>query len=170
MEDPVVARTPPTGYRIRSLTRELDERLRYIDALQAIFPHYRQHWVNAYPSHTPEQRREIAVRSTCPRMEAPQHRPELDLCIETADGTLACVCTFWLDGVCGLSIIEPMGTHPDHRRRGLAESIMLEGMRRSRELGARLVITTSYTDPAHRAYESVGLEATEAVDLWHRQF
>ena len=32
-------------------------------------------------------------------------------------------------------IFEPVVTHPDHRRRGLARALMLEGMRRARALG-----------------------------------
>ncbi len=170
LEEPIPSLPVPAGFRLRTQRGDVDDRRRYVDALCAIFPGYRDHWIRTYPSCSDEQRREIAVRSTCPRMDAPQYRAELDLRIETDQGELACVCTMWLDDANGLSIIEPMGTCPDQRGRGLARAIMLEGMRRSRDLGARWAVTTSYTDAAHRAYESVGLAAAESIAEWSKAF
>ncbi|MCK4874024.1 MAG: GNAT family N-acetyltransferase [Phycisphaerales bacterium] len=170
LEQPIPSPPVPDGYQMRAMRCDLDEKRRYVDSLSAIFPHYGKLWITDYPSHSPEERRDIAVQSTCPRMHAPQYRPELDLCIEAQDGQLACVCTFWLDEVNRLSIIEPMGVHPDHRKRGLSRAIMLEGMRRSRDLGAQWADTTSYTEPAHRAYESVGLAPVESIAEWSKQF
>lgn len=156
----------PAGYWIRPMETSAEGKRMYIEALAAIFPHYKTWLINEHPSKSWDEQSEIAAKMTCGRLDSPQYRPELDLCIESTDGTIAAICTFWLDAMNHLSIIEPMGVHPDHRRKGLAQSIMLEGMSRSRALGALETVTTSYSDPAHRAYESVGLECTEEIVLW----
>ncbi len=167
--DAVEAPQLPGGYKLHAMQRTEEAKRRYVQALGAIFPHYARHWEQAYPDRTPTQRLKIAVQSTCPRQAAPAYRRELDLCLETKAGELAAVCTFWFDARNELSIIEPMGVVPEHRGQGLARAIMLEGMRRSRVLGARWAGTTSYAEPAHQAYEAVGLQAYEAIDLFSKQ-
>ncbi|MFG0253210.1 MAG: GNAT family N-acetyltransferase [Phycisphaerales bacterium JB038] len=166
--DAVEAPELPSGFKLRAMQGTAEAKQRYVETLGAIFPHYAAHWEKSYPNLSPKQRWKMAVRSTCPRQEAPAYRRELDLCIETSKGALAAVCTFWFDARNELSIIEPMGVVPEHRGLGLSRAIMLEGMRRSRVLGARRVDTTSYAEPAHQAYESVGLQSYEAIDLFSK--
>jgi GNAT superfamily N-acetyltransferase len=56
-----------------------------------------------------------------------------------------------------LGIFEPVCTHPDHLRKGLARSLMLEGMRRLRALGAlTAVVETGDMEPANALYRVCG--------------
>ena len=40
----------------------------------------------------------------------------------------------------GTCEFEPVGTHPDHRRKGLAGAVMYAAMRRAREIGLRTAL------------------------------
>ena len=64
------------------------------------------------------------------------YRPDLHLLVEAPDGTLAASTIMWLDEANHTVEFEPVGTHPDHRRRGLARAMLLHGMHRAREAGA----------------------------------
>lgn len=55
---------------------------------------------------------------------------EFDLVAVAPDGTFAANCLAWFDPSTGVAEIEPMGVHPDHRRRGLAGSLCHEVARR----------------------------------------
>ncbi|MCX6100190.1 MAG: GNAT family N-acetyltransferase, partial [Candidatus Bipolaricaulota bacterium] len=44
--------------------------------------------------------------------------------------------TVWYDDVTRATYCEPVGTMPEHQRRGLAKAVIAEGMRRSKEMGA----------------------------------
>lgn len=69
-------------------------------------------------------------------MHAPDYIPELDLVAVAPDGELAgfCVCQVFPDdspraGGRKEGWTDPLGTHPDYRRRGLAKALILTGMR-----------------------------------------
>lgn len=86
------------------------------------------------------------------------YRPELDLVAVAPDGTLAAYCICWLDEANRVGEFEPVGTHPDWRRRGLGTAVMAEGLRRLRGLGAEQAIVCAQSDnPASVAlYRSAG--------------
>jgi predicted N-acetyltransferase YhbS len=75
-------------------------------------------------------------------MAAPTYRPDLDLAIVAPDGSFAAFTIVWFDDANGMGMFEPLGTHPDHQRRGLGRAIIAEGLRRLSEIGA----TTAYVD------------------------
>jgi hypothetical protein len=52
-------------------------------------------------------------------MAAWPYRPELDWVVEAPDGRFAAFCLVWLDERNGTGELEPVGTHPAFRRRGL---------------------------------------------------
>ncbi|MFC2176799.1 GNAT family N-acetyltransferase [Actinomycetota bacterium] len=94
---------------------------------------------------------------------APGYRPDLDLAAIAADGTFAAYTTAWWDEVNRYVIFEPVGTHEEHRRRGLASAVIAEGLRRALELGAEAAYVGSGAGaPANHLYESLGF--TEVVD------
>jgi len=69
-------------------------------------------------------------------MRAPMYRRDLDIVAEAPSGEIAAFATVWNDDVTRTTYYEPVGTMPEHQRRGLAKAVLAEGMRRSRELGA----------------------------------
>ncbi|ANZ43313.1 GNAT family N-acetyltransferase [Lentzea guizhouensis] len=69
------------------------------------------------------------------RQTAP-YREDLHVLVEAPDGTMACSAIMWLDEVNRTAEFEPVGTHPDFRRRGLATAMLLHGMRLARAAGA----------------------------------
>lgn len=84
----------------------------------------------------------------------------LDLAVEAADRSFAAFCTSWLDDENGVGELEPVGTHPDHGRRGLARAVCLAAMHALREHGARQVLVYARGDEGHPAplalYSSLG--------------
>ena len=62
-----------------------------------------------------------------------------------------------------MSCVEPVGTHVDFRRRGLAAAVCAFALRRLRDEGAELAVVASRGDAAYPApkqlYESLGFRA-----------
>ena len=69
-------------------------------------------------------------------MAAPMYRRDLDLVAIDSDGSVAAFCTIWYDDVARSGYYEPVGTVPEHQRRGLCTALLHEGMRRLVERGA----------------------------------
>ncbi|MDD5263737.1 MAG: GNAT family N-acetyltransferase [Candidatus Bipolaricaulis sp.] len=67
---------------------------------------------------------------------APMYRRDLDLVAEAPSGEIASFATVWYDDVTRAVCLEPVGTTPEHQRRGLAKAVIAEGMRRAKEMGA----------------------------------
>jgi GNAT superfamily N-acetyltransferase len=88
------------------------------------------------------------------------YRGDLHVLVEAPDGTMACSTIMWLDEVNATVEFEPVGTHPGHRRRGLARAMLLHGMRLARAAGARHATVACAGAPGHPAaralYQGVG--------------
>jgi mycothiol synthase len=97
---------------------------------------------------------------------APLYRRDLDLVAVAADGELAAFCTLWYDEVTRTAAFEPVGTHPDHQRRGLGRALMTEGLRRVAKLGATLVTVGAYSEAACGLYASVGFTDYDLSEAW----
>jgi len=69
-------------------------------------------------------------------LTAPMYRRDLDLVAVAGDGSVAAFCTVWYDDVTRSGYYEPVGTMPEHQRRGVCYALLHEGMRRLKERGA----------------------------------
>ena len=58
------------------------------------------------------------------------YRPDLDLAVETGGGDTAGYALFWLDPVTEVGLLEPMRVEDAYQRRGLARSLLTEGLDR----------------------------------------
>ena len=88
------------------------------------------------------------------------YRADLDHVIEAQDGTFAAFCLAWLDEENRAGLLEPVGTHPDHRRRGLATAVCLGAVRSLRSAGAAVAVIGSLDpSPAEAVYEKVGFRS-----------
>lgn len=124
----------PEGFMFASLNDVSDET--YIEGHVAA-------WSDRRPS---RYRRELhdAVRRT------PQFRPDLVTIALAPDGTVASYCIGWLDERSATLEIEPLGTHRDYRRLGLAHAVVKEVQHRAWANGAKhvLVWNNPNTNPA----------------------
>ncbi|PZG04757.1 GNAT family N-acetyltransferase [Nonomuraea aridisoli] len=88
------------------------------------------------------------------------YRGDLHLLVEAPDGTMASSTIMWLDEVNKTAEFEPVGTHPDFRRRGLGRAMLLHGMRLARAAGATHMTVACLGAPGHPEarglYYSVG--------------
>jgi ribosomal protein S18 acetylase RimI-like enzyme len=142
--EPVEAPVVPPGYTLRHVRGE-DDFARRVDVHRAAFAPSRVS-VESYRT----------VRTLYP------YRGDLDVVVEAPDGTFGAFAQVWLDEENGVGEFEPVGTHPDHQRRGLGRAVCLEGMRRLRALGADTAIVYSVSDsPAGQLYDAVGLRAID---------
>lgn len=102
---------------------------------------------------------------------SPSFRHDLDLLAAAPDGSFAAYVGVTYDGRNRLGIFEPVCTHPDHRRRGLARALMVEGLWRLRDLGASEVTVGTGDDvAANRLYEAVGFTEAYRGRVWEKRF
>lgn len=98
---------------------------------------------------------------------APSFVRGLDLVAVAPDGSFSAYVGIPYDQVNRRAIFEPVCTHPNHRRRGLALALMHEGLHRLRSIGAREVtVDTGSMDPANRLYDSVGFAERYTGYYW----
>lgn len=155
LERPTPAPPPPLaeGYLLRTTRDEPADHRGIADLLNAAF---------GRSLHTG------AELATFTRL-APSFRRETDLVAEAPDGTLAAYAAVCWDEVNRHAIFEPVCTHPAHRQRGLAKTLMLEGLRRAAALGAAVVeVGTGDADPANALYESLPFTETHRGVMWER--
>ncbi|MEV0173162.1 GNAT family N-acetyltransferase [Streptomyces sp. NPDC050803] len=79
------------------------------------------------------------------------YRGDLHILVEAPDGTMASSTIMWLDEANRTVEFEPVGTHPDYRRRGLASAMLLHGMHRARAAGAAHATVACLGAPGHPA-------------------
>jgi len=73
----------------------------------------------------------------------------LDMAAVTDDGVYAAYCIGWRDpGSDDSGYIEPVGTHSDHRRKGLATAVIKECFSRMHAMGIKMVEIASGADPS----------------------
>jgi GNAT superfamily N-acetyltransferase len=134
----------PAGFEVRSLTPGLADA--YIEL-------HRAAWSRPNAPSTYDRRQHDAVTAM------PDFRYDLTPIVANAEGALAACCISWWDPGSAAVEIEPLGTHPAFRRKGLANAIVHEVLRRSWALGARYVLVwgTSGNPEAKALYLSAGL-------------
>lgn len=99
---------------------------------------------------------------------APMYRRDLDLVAVAPDGELAAFCTLWFDEATRTAAFEPVGTHPDHQRKGIGKALLTEGLRRVRHLGATLATVGSYSPSAGALYASIGFTQYDLSEPWQK--
>ncbi|MBI5294146.1 MAG: GNAT family N-acetyltransferase [Chloroflexi bacterium] len=98
------------------------------------------------------------------------YRRDLDLVAVASNGEFAAFCTLWFDDVTRTAAFEPVGTNPDHQRKGLGKALMAEGLRRVRDLGATLCAVSSYSEGAGALYASMGFTEYDLNEPWVKEW
>jgi GNAT superfamily N-acetyltransferase len=99
---------------------------------------------------------------------APSYRRDLDLLVVTPSGEVASFATVWFDESTRTGAFEPVGTQPEHQRKGLAKTLLTEGLQRLQAMGAVMAYVGSYGSGAHATYESVGFKQYYLLEMWQK--
>lgn len=153
---PLTTFNPPPGFTIRPLAgrREVEG---YVDLHRAAFGS-----------------RNMTIDWRSRTLTHPNYAPELDLVAVEPEGGLIAFCICWLNrefgGVCGQ--VEPLGVHPDFRKLGLGQAILMEALRRLTKLGAQQIVieTDNYRNAALQLYESVGFRVVRDVWVFRKDY
>jgi len=143
LEEPDV----PDGYTVRA-ARGVEEAA----ALAAV------HAASFGSTWTPETYRKV--------MQSPGY--EREFVVEAADGALAAFTVTWHDHVNRTGLFEPVGTHPEHRRRGLGKAMLLFGMREMRASGMQhaTVVNEGRNVASAALYRSAGFAQWHLLDVY----
>ena len=110
--------------------------------------------------HTPAEYRTFMRRS-------PSFRHDLNLVAIAPDGSFAAHVGLTYDEENRHGIVEPVCTHPGHRRRGLARTLLVEGVERLRAAGARTAgVETGANPEANALYAACGFTDAHAGRVW----
>jgi ribosomal protein S18 acetylase RimI-like enzyme len=113
----------PDGFRLKSLAEE-DDLLKVQRVLWRGFNHAGEPPAGGIEEQT--------------RMQSgPHFRKDLTLVAEAPNGEYAAFCGMWYEAANKIAYVEPVATDPDYRRMGLGKALVLEGIRRCRNLGAK---------------------------------
>lgn len=98
------------------------------------------------------------------------YKSELDLAVVTPNGIVASHCICWYDHYSDSGLFEPVGILPDFRRMGLAQTLMVEGIRRLLKIGAKrfFVCPQESNRGAVRLYETVGFKVISKNQTWFK--
>ncbi len=115
----------------------------------------------------------MTVEERLAMMRGPDYDPKLDLLISAPDGRFAATCmgaiyqeenahTGWKEGY-----TDPIATHPDFQRRGLAKALLLTGLHKLRQRGMDIAAlgTSSENIAMQRAAQAVGFRV-RSMTLW----
>lgn len=154
VDQPVPECQLPEGFTIRSADIEKDF-TQYKKAQAAVFSHCRR-----------MTERTAKIYST-----ASFYVKDLDLVAVDPQGTFAAFCTVRIDPVSRMAELEPVGTHPDYRKLGLAKAVICEGLRRLHKYGPSLICIpgAAATEAANRLYDSVGFTKKTEVHTWRKR-
>jgi mycothiol synthase len=91
-------------------------------------------------------------------MTRPGYDPAREIVAVAADGRIAAFAVYWADTLNRVGHFEPVGTHPDFQRRGLARAVMVQALSQMRQQGMRTVTINFNADnrAAGALYESLG--------------
>jgi predicted N-acetyltransferase YhbS len=98
--------------------------------------------------------------------KAPDYRKEQDLVVVAPDGEFASFCILWWDERNRMGILEPVGTVPEHRRKGLGRAVVYEAIQRAAALGAEKVVVGA----GLAFYLAIGFEKVQISHTWVREF
>lgn len=92
----------------------------------------------------------------------------LDLAIDASDGRPAGYALFWFDASTGVGMLEPMRVEDEFQRRGLARSLLTEGLDRLVRKGARRLKVGFDGEPGRNLYEGAGFRVTSMTRSYRR--
>lgn len=143
----------PDGYSVRQVVLP-EEYEKYRQVLGSVFSHCGRYMTKA------------AVKKYS---EASFWHEDLDLVAVAPDGSFAAFTTVRVDPASRIAEFEPVGTHPDHRKLGLAKAVILEGLTRLLRYNPTLVCIpgAAANEGATHLYDSLGFSKVD-VHAWRK--
>ncbi|MFW9793812.1 MAG: GNAT family N-acetyltransferase [Candidatus Thorarchaeota archaeon] len=140
LDAPIPDYSLPEGYVIRHATA--DDCEKYRDVQGAVFKHMQNMTRSLYDNYR----------------SASFYHEELDVLAVVPSGEFAAFCTGRIDPVSRIAELEPVGTHPEHRKLGLGKAVILECLKRleKHKPTAVVILGAAPWEAARRLYESVG--------------
>jgi predicted N-acetyltransferase YhbS len=140
----------PAGFRLKTLADDND--LRKVNRLfWRGFGHG-----NEPPDDGTEERRFM--------QSAPNYREDMNVVVEAPDGNFVSYCGMWYEPVHSIAYVEPVATDPDYRRMGLGRAAVMDGIRRSAQLGA----VEAWVGSDQPFYLSLGFQPMYSTSTWER--
>lgn len=149
------------------MTRDLSESLDAVDAPKGFTLEWVQderdiaRWVECALGVSP--RGYFKVAEYIALSKTPEYRAILDSVIKNVDGEIVTFSQGWCDPIERSGLIEPVATHPDYQRMGLATATVLRTFYELRECGAEKVElhTRVLNTIAGGLYQRVGMKVSE---------
>lgn len=157
LSQPVDVPAPSNGYIVRALGDESEHPARSWLSWKVFHPDEPDEKYQGYEWYKNVQRVSL-------------YRRDIDIVAVAPDGELTAFCTVWFDDITRIAVFEPVGTHPNHQKRGLGKAVMSEGLRRAQRLGATLASVSSYSDAAHALYASMGFTEFDLLEPWIKEW
>ncbi|MEO0563082.1 MAG: GNAT family N-acetyltransferase [Chloroflexota bacterium] len=104
-------------------------------------------------------------------MQSPGYDPTREWVVVAPNGDFAAFCVTWIDAVNSTGYFEPVGTHRDYWRRGLAKALMTAVMQRWHDDGLATALVVHEPPEENLAsaklYAGLGFEVLSLLDLYH---
>lgn len=148
---------PPTGFAVRPL-RGQQEVQAYVNLHQAVF-----------------ETKNMTVDWRARILHQPDYTPELDMVVQTPDGSLGAFSIGWVHRLQDGNLVgqvEPLGCAAQYRNRALGRVALADVLERMLTLGVRKIFveTDNYRDTAFRLYESLGFRVVDEVWQFRKDF
>jgi ribosomal protein S18 acetylase RimI-like enzyme len=101
---------------------------------------------------------------------APLFNPKLEIMTQNDEGELCSFCVIWFDPEINIGMVEPVCTRDHFRRKGLGKQMLIEGLRRLKDMGAKIAYVESYGDNRRAFYNSIGFITYEKDYPWTKKF
>jgi len=116
-------------------------------------------------NHGPDPDPDNDIDSRMLMQSGPNFRKDLTTIIKSPDGEYACYAGMWFDSRNNYAYLEPLATVPKYRRMGLATIALVEGMKKTKKLGAKYCFGGT-----GEFYESIGFYAIMNRELWKKEW
>lgn len=102
------------------------------------------------------------------KIRAPGYLQEWDFGMISPEGKPVTFCLAWPDRQNAMAELDPIGTHPAYRKRGLAKATIIECFRQLREVGIKHAYISSAPEPyvSNRLYQSLKPVAIYKEHQW----
>ncbi|NHK32501.1 MAG: GNAT family N-acetyltransferase [Asgard group archaeon] len=144
----------PKGYTIKNVNINKDF-VKYREVMGSVFPHCNKMTEKLFNNYT----------------KTSFYNPELDILAVAPDEGFAAFCTIRFDPISRIAEIEPVGTHPNHRRLGLGKAVIIEGLKRLKKYKPKAIVITgaANTVGANCLYDSLGFTDKISVLHWFKK-